>query len=383
MDMNVSQTPDCRLRIADGSDNELPCAGQGIDGRTKVNRLRVRAIAIFISVFICLVAEAEQQAGGEPMPAFSMGLCTFEKGQVPGKGPKRDYWRLGKGWQWAKSGDRRDKSCLAVVQSAPAVTKAWARTPAFGRIDQFIYPEYVISAWVKTERVTGNGISIGFIADNPHKGEHFSSVPITGTRDWTRISFITRLPHQVWKGKLVVRFEGAGKAWVDDVDFWYLIPGYESGPVKGGKEVLDLKDGWKFRPDPQAAGLKDGWENPRLDESKWKPIRIDKGWDPQGYAKYDGLGWYRIRFKMPGNAKGKRLFIQFGAVDEDAYVWLNGDYLGRHFGWDVPFHLELTGKARLGAENTLVVLAYDTIYQGGIWKPVKIIGRAPGEEQQP
>ena len=86
---------------------------------------------------------------------------------------------------------------------------------------------------------------------------------------------------------------------------------------------------------------------------------------------------------MPNTAKEKRLFIQFGAVDEDAYVWLNGDYLGRHFGWDVPFHLEITGKARLGAENTLVVLAYDTIYQGGIWKPVKIIGRAPGEEQQP
>ena len=95
MDMNVSQTPDYRLRIADGSDNELPCAGQGIDERTKVNRLRVRACAISVSVFICLVAEAEQQAGGEPMPAFSMGICTFEKGQLPGKGPKRDYWRLG------------------------------------------------------------------------------------------------------------------------------------------------------------------------------------------------------------------------------------------------------------------------------------------------
>lgn len=322
---------------------------------------------------LCCGVRAVQKAEGEQVPAFSMGLATFQKGVVPGKGEKRDYWHLGKGWQWSKGAGRKDKFCLAVEQPTAGVTEARARTPMFGRADHFIFPEYIISAWVKTEKVVGKGVSVGFVAERPRSGAHFYAPPLAGTHDWTRVSFVTRLPCQVWKGRLVLRLEGAGKAWVDDVDFWYRIPGYKSGPVPGSKEVLDLKDGWVFRTDPKGKGLEEKWEKTDLDDADWKPIGIDKGWDPQGYEKYDGLGWYRIRFRLPEGLKGKHLFITFEAVDEDAYVWLNGAYLGRHFGWDAPFHFEVTDKIKLGGENIMVVLAYDTIYQGGIWKPVKVV----------
>lgn len=314
-----------------------------------------------------------QEVKKQELPVFAMGVNEFRKGQGPGKAQKRDVWRLGKGWAWEKGIGRRDKFCLTAVHSEAAVSESWARTPTFGRYDQFIYPEYEISAWIKTEDVSGKGLSLGFIAEEPRKGEHFYPTKLTGTNDWTKVSFRTRRPAQIWKGRLVLRFEGTGKAWVDDVDFWYKIPGYKVGPVAGSKEVLDLKDGWKFTLDPKGIGTELGWAKPGFDDSAWKPIRIDKGWDVQEWGKYDGLGWYRLHFKVPKNVADKRLFLTFGAVDEDAYVWLNGKYIGRHFGWDSPFHFEVTDAVTFDGDSVMAVKVYDTVYQGGIWKPVKLV----------
>jgi hypothetical protein len=314
-----------------------------------------------------------QEVKEQELPVFAMGASKFQKGRIPGKAQARDVWRLGSGWTWARDTGRGDKACLAAVHGEAAVSEAWARTPTFGRYDQFIYPEYEISAWIKTEDVSGKGISLGFIAEEPKKGAHFYPAKLTGTNDWTKVSFRTRLPAHIWKGKLVLKFEGAGKVWIDDLDFWFKIPGYKVGPVTGGTEILDFKDGWKFTLDLEGNGTELGWAKADFDDSAWKPIQIDKGWDVQEWGKYDGLGWYRLHFKVPEAAKGKRLFLTFGAVDEDAYVWLNGKYVGRHFGWGSPFHLEVTDAVTFGGENVMAVKVYDTLYQGGIWKPVKLV----------
>ena len=68
--------------------------------------------------------------------------------------------------------------------------------------------------------------------------------------------------------------------------------------------------------------------------------------------------------------------IHFGAVDESAWVWLNGKYAGQHdvgpAGWDRPFDLDITNEVKWGGENQLTVRVEDTKAVGGIWKPVKI-----------
>ena len=68
--------------------------------------------------------------------------------------------------------------------------------------------------------------------------------------------------------------------------------------------------------------------------------------------------------------------IHFGAVDEAAWVWLNGKYIGQHdvglAGWNKPFNLDITQEIQWGAENQLTVRVEDTAHAGGIWKPVSI-----------
>ena len=68
--------------------------------------------------------------------------------------------------------------------------------------------------------------------------------------------------------------------------------------------------------------------------------------------------------------------LAFGAVDESAWVWLNGKYIGKHDigpdGWKVPFWLDVTREIRFGGENLLAVRVKDTEKAGGIWKPVTV-----------
>jgi hypothetical protein len=69
--------------------------------------------------------------------------------------------------------------------------------------------------------------------------------------------------------------------------------------------------------------------------------------------------------------------LQVGAVDEQAWVWLNGSYVGQRLGvpeeiWDKPFALDVTDAVQWGAENILTVRVSDFGYAGGLWKPLKI-----------
>jgi len=141
------------------------------------------------------------------------------------------------------------------------------------------------------------------------------------------------------------------------------------------KEVPLPPDGWSFRADPLADAHHKGWMDPGFDDSKWRKLKIG-WWEQQGYNGYDGIAWYRIRFTMPPKGEAAGAEIHFGAVDESAWVWLNGKYVGQHdigvVGWNRPFELDITNEVKWDGENILVVRVEDTSTAGGIWKPVVI-----------
>jgi hypothetical protein len=134
---------------------------------------------------------------------------------------------------------------------------------------------------------------------------------------------------------------------------------------------LNLTDKWSFAIDPQNKGEKANWYLSAT-KSKWKPIKIGF-WEGQGII-YDGYAWYRNTFKLPAKAaKGGKVIIKFGAVDEDAKVWLNDKLIGLYaVGWNVPFSIDISSQVKYDTTNTLVVKVLDRQYCGGIWRPVKI-----------
>jgi len=133
--------------------------------------------------------------------------------------------------------------------------------------------------------------------------------------------------------------------------------------------------GWKFTTDPGGTGHERNFFAADFDDARWTSIKVGN-WENQGFPGYDGFAWYRIVFDAPAKADCNAVELNFGGVDEEAWVWLNGVYVGQHAvgtsGWDKPFALDVTDELRWGGRNVLVVRVYDARQAGGIWKPVKL-----------
>ena len=135
------------------------------------------------------------------------------------------------------------------------------------------------------------------------------------------------------------------------------------------------EDGWRFVLDPLRAGHRQGWYEPGFDDTGWETIGIEQTWQEAGH-EYIGVTWYRRAIEIPPVVEHLAVDLHFGAVDESAWVWLNGVYVGQHdigpSGWDDPFRLDITEEIRWGTTNQITVRAMNTAFAGGIWQPVTI-----------
>jgi len=135
------------------------------------------------------------------------------------------------------------------------------------------------------------------------------------------------------------------------------------------------KDGWKFRLDPKRDGHLKTWFKAGLDDSGWDDISIEQAWQKAGY-EHTGVAWYRRTIELPDKPEMTAVDLHVQGVDECAWVWLNGIYIGEHDigpeGWNKAFFLDITKEARWGKPNQLTVRAMNTRNAGGIWKPIVI-----------
>ena len=133
--------------------------------------------------------------------------------------------------------------------------------------------------------------------------------------------------------------------------------------------------GWKFATDPEGIGHERDYFAVGFDDGKWSVLGVGH-WEEQGVKDYDGFAWYRIVFDAPQKGDCNAVELNFGGVDEEAWVWLNGVYVGQHAagpsGWNEAFQLDVTEELRWGERNVLVVRVFDSKLGGGIWKPVKL-----------
>ena len=136
------------------------------------------------------------------------------------------------------------------------------------------------------------------------------------------------------------------------------------------------KDGWKLKPDPLVIGHKEKWFDPVCNDGDWNPAVIGTFWGDYG-SNYVGIAWYRGTFALPEKpGQFDAIEIDFNAVDESGWVWLNGEYVGQHdlgtSGWDMPFQIDVTEFVKWGQTNQMTVRVLNTAFAGGIWKPVTI-----------
>ena len=168
-------------------------------------------------------------------------------------------------------------------------------------------------------------------------------------------------------GVYVARARGRAEV-KDEVAFAHLAGKY--------REILDLPLEWRFRLDPDDVGERGQWFAEGADDRDWGTIEIREWWQPQGHLTC-GLAWYRVTVPVPPAETTDGWILAFGAVDEQAWVWVNGQVAGKHAfgpeGWQSPFELDVSRLIRPGRENQITVRVHDSLGVGGIWKGVKLM----------
>ncbi|MDO6760457.1 glycoside hydrolase family 2 TIM barrel-domain containing protein [Tamlana sp. 2_MG-2023] len=102
--------------------------------------------------------------------------------------------------------------------------------------------------------------------------------------------------------------------------------------------------------------------------SQWDSLSVPGNWDTtKRYSEYVGKGYYQKAFKLPETWKNKQIRLKFDAVYQTAKVWLNGHYLGENVGGYLPFEFNITDKMNHEDNNTLIVMADNTIKRGAWW----------------
>ncbi len=140
---------------------------------------------------------------------------------------------------------------------------------------------------------------------------------------------------------------------------------------------------WTFRLDPDNRGLAAGWQKVESGD-EWKEISVPSQWAHTWVGRdYYGYGWYKNTFTVEEKWRGKPVLIDFEGVDEQAWVYVNGEAVGEHsvksenkdIGklWNEPFTVTIPPKClKYGGRNLLTVRTHASVGGAGIWRTVRI-----------
>ncbi|MBN9391864.1 MAG: glycoside hydrolase family 2 [Chloroflexi bacterium] len=122
---------------------------------------------------------------------------------------------------------------------------------------------------------------------------------------------------------------------------------------------LSLNGTWDFDFDDEQVGDTAKWyQNPTLSQKIEVPFCFQSELSGIGTNDFHDTVWYKRTFTIPASFEGQRVHLHFGAVDYEAWVWVNGVFVKHHQGGHTPFSAEITGQLKAG-ENEIVVKAQD------------------------
>ncbi|WP_305988408.1 glycoside hydrolase family 2 protein [Roseibium sp. MMSF_3544] len=147
-----------------------------------------------------------------------------------------------------------------------------------------------------------------------------------------------------------------------DVPFNTQSLNHEGLIFMGGRTSKSLDGDWTFCVDLLDTGLRQKWFSmvPELPENRTEPwdydpfmgetVPVPSNWAmlKEKWYFFEGSAWYTRALDFGEISDAKRQFLRFGAAGYDCKVFLNGEFLGNHYGASTPFCVELTGKLRPG-----------------------------------
>ncbi|MEP7188207.1 MAG: sugar-binding domain-containing protein [Roseiflexaceae bacterium] len=140
--------------------------------------------------------------------------------------------------------------------------------------------------------------------------------------------------------------------WAAQVDPEHVLPEYPR-PQLVRPDWQSLNGEWQFAATSSDAQPPFGQE---LAERILVPFPVESALS--GIMRSQSRMWYRRNFSVPAAWAGRNLLLNFGAVDWQATVYLNGAKVGEHTGGYDAFSLDVTQQIQPGA-NELIVGVFD------------------------
>ena len=117
-----------------------------------------------------------------------------------------------------------------------------------------------------------------------------------------------------------------------------------------------LEGSWKFAPDPRDAGLERHWYASGYDDGRWYAIRTDASWQEQGFPDYQGVGWYRVSFRLPVTLP-RTVYLYLGEVASAYRLFVNGREVEHsHVQWPRRLtYADVTAALHAGQRNVIAL----------------------------
>ncbi|MCO5051015.1 MAG: beta-galactosidase [Verrucomicrobiae bacterium] len=142
--------------------------------------------------------------------------------------------------------------------------------------------------------------------------------------------------------------------WAADVSPKNAHPEYPR-PQLVRKTWQNLNGLWDYAITAQAASQPTAWDGQIL-----VPFPIESALSGVMKRVYEtNQLWYRRTFKIPRSWKGKNVLLNFGAVDWETAVWINGQEVGSHRGGYDGFSCDITAALQPKGEQEIVVAVWD------------------------
>ncbi len=128
---------------------------------------------------------------------------------------------------------------------------------------------------------------------------------------------------------------------------------------------INLNGTWTYSFDFGMTGKDKKWQaTDKFDGNITVPFCPESSLSGVEHKDFINAIWYQRPLAVPSEWKGKKILLNFGAVDYESEIYIDGKYVRSHFGSGSSFTADITKFVEAGKTHNLVVLVKDDLRSG-------------------
>ena len=128
---------------------------------------------------------------------------------------------------------------------------------------------------------------------------------------------------------------------------------------------MNLNGTWSFDFDFGESGTDRNYQNSQdLGKQILVPYCPESKLSGVQHVDFINCMWYQRKISIPSDWNNKKIFLNFGAVDYMAEIYIDGNMIQRHYGGSSSFSVDVTRFVKAGQEHNLVIQVKDDLRSG-------------------